>query len=351
MTAPPGQLRPVTPPPPDGPGPGRTRRRWLGYLVGSAAALVLTVAGAVALLPDLLGLDIRTPFTQLIAFRQWELAAGLGVLLVLLVLVRFARRARPFLVPLSVGASAVLLVGGALVLPRVVADPEPTTGTPLTVLSFNVYEGRADVTALAAAIAARRPDLVSLPEAGPRFAAKLQPLVEPLGYRIQTSRSHGADVSSVTALVSTRLGDVSFRVGDDARDFPYLEATGGALGPLRFVAFHAASPVPRRVGSWVDDLALLPQWCAAGTPAIVAGDFNATLDHSALRAGMAGCSDAADQRGDGLLPTWSPSRRSRFVGPQIDHVIMTPGIAAQTFEVLDLPGSDHLPILSTLRLP
>jgi hypothetical protein len=32
-------------------------------------------------------------------------------------------------------------------------------------------------------------------------------------------------------------------------------------------------------------------------------------------------------------------------------VIATPGIEAETFQVLDLPGSDHLPILSRLRLP
>jgi hypothetical protein len=32
-------------------------------------------------------------------------------------------------------------------------------------------------------------------------------------------------------------------------------------------------------------------------------------------------------------------------------VISTSGIEASSFEVLDLPGSDHLPILSTLMLP
>src|SRR4051794_8182901 len=315
MTAPPGQLRPVTPPP-SGPRSRRERRIRVRHVVGALAAALLTAGGAVLVLPDLLGLDTRTPFAQLVAFRQWELAGVLGALVVLLVLARFVRWGRPFLVPLSIGTLAVLLIGSSLVLPRVVADPVPTSGTPLTVLSFNVYEGRADVSARPATIAARRPDLVSLPEAGPRFAAKLAPLVEPLGYRIQSSRTRGPDVSSVTALVSDRLGGVTFRIGDDAQDFPYLEATGGSLGPLRFVAFHAASPVPQRVGSWVQDLGLLPQWCAGATPAIVAGDFNATLDHSALRAGMAGCSDAADERGAGLVPTWSPSARSRYVGPQ-----------------------------------
>jgi endonuclease/exonuclease/phosphatase (EEP) superfamily protein YafD len=83
----------------------------------------------------------------------------------------------------------------------------------------------------------------------------------------------------------------------------------------------------------------------------VAGDFNATLDHSALRAGTSGCGDAAAQRGAGLLPTWGPGPTSRRVGPQIDHVFATDGITAETFDVHDVAGSDHRAILTTLRLP
>ena len=87
------------------------------------------------------------------------------------------------------------------------------------------------------------------------------------------------------------------------------------------------------------------------TAAIVAGDLNATLDHSALRAGMAGCSDAAAQRGAGLVPTWSPSARTRPLGPRIDHVLVTAGIGAETFTVHELVGSDHRAILTRLRVP
>jgi endonuclease/exonuclease/phosphatase (EEP) superfamily protein YafD len=345
MTAPPGQLSPVTPP------PGRGPRRRLGRVLAGLAAAAFTAGCAAVTLPDLVGLDTRTPFLQLVAFRQWELVADAGVLAVLLVLIRFAHRARPFLVPSAAGVLVVVLVGGSIVLPRLISNPVPATGTPLTVLSFNTFKGGADPAALAAIIAAQQPDLVSLPEAGVRFAAELGPLVEPLGYRLETSRDRGADVDTVTALVSNRLGDVTFRVGREAKAFPYLEVTGGALGPLRFVASHAAGPTPGDVGRWVSDLKLLQQWCAGSTPAIIAGDFNATLDHSAFRAGMAGCSDAADQRGDGLIPTWSPTPGTRFFGPQIDHVLATPGIQAETFAVLDSPGSDHRPILTRLRLP
>jgi endonuclease/exonuclease/phosphatase (EEP) superfamily protein YafD len=84
---------------------------------------------------------------------------------------------------------------------------------------------------------------------------------------------------------------------------------------------------------------------------VVAGDFNATLDHSALRAGTAGCGDAAAQRGAGLVPTWGPTPGLRSIGPQIDHVFATDGITAETFDVRDIEGSDHRAIMTTLRIP
>jgi endonuclease/exonuclease/phosphatase (EEP) superfamily protein YafD len=150
--------------------------------------------------------------------------------------------------------------------------------------------------------------------------------------------------------VSDQLGEVDVRIGDETSAFPYIEVSGGELDTLRFVAFHAVAPVPGSVPDWNADLALLSRWCAGPTPAVVAGDFNATLDHSALRAGTSGCGDAAAQRGAGLIPTWGPSPGLRRFGPQIDHVFATDGITAETFDVRDITGSDHRAIMTTLRL-
>jgi endonuclease/exonuclease/phosphatase (EEP) superfamily protein YafD len=98
-------------------------------------------------------------------------------------------------------------------------------------------------------------------------------------------------------------------------------------------------------------MAMLAKWCAGGSPAIVAGDLNATLDHSLLRKGMAGCTDAAEQRGQGLLSTWSPTEGTELFGPQIDHVLSTTGIDADSFSVHEIDGSDHRAILTTVRVP
>lgn len=317
-------------------------------VVRHRAAAVCTLLAAVAALPDLLfGLDRSSPFAQLVSFRPWILAGGLAVLVALLPLVPSRRRLRPFVA----GPATVLLVGAALLLPRVVPDPVPVGGVPLTVLAFNTYEGAADAGELAAVIRAERPDVIAVVEAGEGFRARLAPLVEPLGYRLHVTAADDSDVGNVIAVVAGHLGDVRVRVGDEAALFPYVEVTGGGLGALRVVAFHAAAPVVDLIGEWQADLALLRQWCAGPTPAVVAGDFNATLDHSALRDGTTGCADAAAQRGAGLVPTWGPTPRTRVFGPQIDHVFATRGIVAETFSVHDITGSDHRAVLTRLRLP
>jgi endonuclease/exonuclease/phosphatase (EEP) superfamily protein YafD len=343
MTAPPDRLAPAFPPAPLPPG-GRRRRNVARYL----AAVVFTLVVAVPALPDLVfGLDRRSPFVQLVSMRPWILGGVLALLALLLVVMLFERRVLPFVA----GVLAVLLVGVGLTLPRVVPDPVPAGGTPFTVLAFNTFEGEADVHELAALIEEQKPDAAAIVEAGPDFAEELEPLVEPLGYRVHTGKDDGEDVEDVTAVVSDRLGDVDFEVGGDTSAFPYIEVTGGALGDLRFVAFHSIAPVPGYVPEWNHDLALLSRWCQGPTPTVVAGDFNATLDHSALRAGTAGCGDAAAQRGAGLIPTWGPSAGLRRIGPQIDHVFATAGITAETFDVRDIEGSDHRAITTTLRLP
>ncbi|OLT03235.1 hypothetical protein BJF90_26590 [Pseudonocardia sp. CNS-004] len=253
MTAPPGRLTPVAPEPQQ-----RPRRGYVRYLV----AALFTLAVAVAALPDLLfGLDRRSPFVQLVSMRPWILT-GVAVVLVLLLLVLvFERRVWPF----AAGVLAVLLIGGGMVLPRMLVDPEPTRGSPFRVLAFNTYEGEADVAQLADLIKTHQPDAVSISESGQIFADKLAPIVEPLGYRtyVSTDDDGDDDVEEVTALVSDQYDDIEVRIGTDTSTFPYIEITGGALGDMRFVAFHSVAPVPGSVPQWN----ATSRCCPAGVPA------------------------------------------------------------------------------------
>jgi endonuclease/exonuclease/phosphatase (EEP) superfamily protein YafD len=313
------------------------------HVAGRIAGAVFVVGLALGLLPDLVSLDRVTPFAQIVAFRPAVLAVAAAVVAGPVVVLLVRRRARWFVVAVLV----VLVVDAGTLAARVLADAGGS-GPELTVLALNVRDGGASVSETAALVAATRPDLVALPEAGARFRSRLAPLVEPLGYRLYGSTGEGVgDIEGVSALAHVDLGDVTATV-DATTPFPSVVLTGGELGELRFVAFHSIAPVPAGIRQWQSDLAHVATWCAAPTPAIVAGDFNATLDHSPFRAGAAGCGDAAEQAGAGLVGTW-PASWPRIVGTQIDHVIATSDRTAETFETHDVTGTDHRAVLTRLR--
>ena len=333
-------------PPDEDTRPSRPVRRRRGGPLRWLAALLLMAMAAIVVIPDVLfGMDRYAPFVQLIAFRPMALAALVVVVFLFALLTVFRRRVWP----ITAGLAIVAVVGASLVLPREFADPPTATGPPLTVLSLNVYEGQADVDTLAALIRTEQPDIVAIPESGGHFRGELDPLIAPLGYRsVSSTQQKRADVAGVTLAWSDRLGDLSTRIGESDRAFPYVEATGGALGTLKFVAYHSVAPTRGATDEWRADLDVLQRWCAGPTPAVVAGDFNATLDHSVLRSSTGGCEDAAARTGEGLVGTW-PNWAPRWLGPQIDHVFSTNGTDAESFRVIDVPGTDHRAILSTLR--
>lgn len=313
-------------------------------------ALLVVAAAAVGVLPDLLGLDGRSPFAQLVAFRPTLLAG----LLVLAVGATVAAGVRKRGWTLAVGLLAVTAVGTAMVAPRALAgvtvpDPDAPARPALTVLSFNTYEGKADVDALAALIRETKPDLIALPESAGRFRDKLAPLVP--DYRFSPSQERGPDVEGVTAAVRTNLGDVAVQV-DRSTEVPSVMVSGGGLGTLRFVAVHAVAPTPGAVSQWRSDLASVGRWCAGpqSGPVIVAGDFNSTLDHSEFRSATTACTDSAAYSGEGLVGTW-PSSSPRWLGTQIDHVLVRGGVAPESVSVRDIPGSDHRAVLARLLLP
>lgn len=326
--------------------PEHSRRR--RTVVGPVVAVVL--AGAV-LLPDLVGIDRHLPFAVFAALRPaLTVLAGAGVVAAGVVLA--VRRRRPGLA--LGGVAAVVVVAAVCVVPRAVpADPPPAGGTPLTVLELNAFQGRADVGTLAGVVRRERPDLVVLPEAGEPFRARIAALLPE--YRSWTNvPARAADVRGITVLSSPRAGDVTARTISDAPGtptdtrYPWAEVTGGILGPVRLGAVHVVSIVPGWVSYWPGELAQVQRWCSGG-PALVVGDFNATPDHSAFRAGTRGCADAATERGASLTGTWFAGV-PRALGAQIDHVLTAGGPRARAVQVIDVPGTDHRALLVRLVL-
>ena len=223
--------------------------------------------------------------------------------------------------------------------------------TDLTVLAANVLVGRADTGALATLLERERPDLVSLPEAGPDYRDKLLPLVAELGYQAWASTAPGtSDGEGVVLLAAARMGALTVTSGREMRH-RYLRATGGALGRRSFFAVHPEAPMgPMRTARWESDIAHIARWCAESPGPIVAGDFNATADNAAFRAVLRRCRSAAEGTGKGLVGTF-PAGVPTWCGIQIDHVLVPEEARTTHFEVLPIAGSDHRAVLAGISLP
>lgn len=309
-----------------------------------ALATALGAGAAVVVLPDRLRIDDGFPMVDVAAWRPHASVAGLVSAALL--------ATRDVTRPAGAAVGAVAAGGLASVAARAVRRPrrEPET-VALTILTANVLLGRADTGALAALITRERPDLVVLPEAGPDFRDKLVPLLGETGYRSWTSSlTDRRDGHGVTLLAAPRAGDLHVRPGTGMR-LRHLEATGGVLGLRRFYAVHTSAPTRRRfAAAWCRELDLIRSWTTGPVAPIVVGDLNATLDHSRLRAALGRCRSAAAGTGRGLVGTY-PSSASRGLGIQIDHVLVPDGSVTSRFEVVDLPGTDHRAVLTTVHLP
>lgn len=128
---------------------------------------------------------------------------------------------------------------------------------------------------------------------------------------------------------------------------------GRAAGPdVEVTAVHSAPPAtsPSAVRRWQEDLALLPD-PADDVLRVLAGDFNATLDHAALRAVLRrGWTDAASAVGRAAAWTWRPLR---LPAPRLglDHVLVDRRIGVASTQFVPVRGSDHRAVVADLVLP
>jgi endonuclease/exonuclease/phosphatase family metal-dependent hydrolase len=102
---------------------------------------------------------------------------------------------------------------------------------------------------------------------------------------------------------------------------------------------------------WRRGLRALPRADPSGFPRIMAGDYNATLDHRELRDLIgSGYVDVADALGDGLRPTWPETRRLP-AAVAIDHVLIDPRFVARSLDVRPVLYTDHRALVARVALP
>lgn len=234
--------------------------------------------------------------------------------------------------------------------PSFVAEAPPGGTVSLEVLQANLKVGAADPAALVSLVRDHGVQVLATEELTTAEKQRLiaAGLADILPYRLTATRADGG-----VGIWSRYPLSGEHRIGGFELGALRATVTLPGQSPATFVAVHVFPPYPFPAGEWSQELARLRAVLDAlpqGPPVVVAGDFNATVDHVQFRRLLGdGYGDAAAESGAGYTRTY-PSDRwyPPLIG--IDHVL-TRGAVATRADTVDLPGSDHRGLLVQLALP
>lgn len=329
-------------------------------VVAIIVLLCAAVLAAIAVWPQLFGVQ-RLPFAaQAVSLRGAAITVALFMLIVLTLLAIVGRRARRFWGALGILVAVFCIVSVAVLAMRGFGDSSFHKKGPydITVLSWNTLGDVPGARAIARLALESDADIVSLPETTSETAIEVADLMRMGGKPMWAHTFHYDLISkarSTSLLTSIDLGN--YRVDADHRTtnvLPSIVATPvNGDGPT-IVAVHAVAPIPSELNHWKLDLTWLAEACARSN-VIMAGDFNSTLDHFdglAVSDGAAigNCVDAGAVTGNAAVGTW-PTSVPPLLGAPIDHVMATPGWSITGMRVVtnwDGSGSDHRPIVVQL---
>lgn len=334
-------------------------------LLGILVTVLFAIATAIAVWPQFFHLEQTFPFTQLVAARGLMILAfgAIAVLALLMLLIRPLRGfAASVLIIALLGAAATGAIGmmrgfGSSALP---AKSEAS----MRVLTWNTAGEAVPAETIAARILEQEADIVALPETtqavGERIAVMLREQGHPMWVhhvQFRPDVPQGPQSWQTTVLVSPELGDYSVIQSSEDGSSNTGSVPSAVLMPVdgsgpTIVAVHAVAPRMNEMDQWTSDLRWIADQCPVGD-VILAGDFNATVDHMAplgVDGGDMGyCRDVASRTGNGMSGTW-PSSLPALAGAPIDHVMATENWTPSGSVVLDdAGGSDHRALVVQLE--
>ncbi|WP_091541576.1 endonuclease/exonuclease/phosphatase family protein [Modestobacter sp. DSM 44400] len=309
-------------------------------------AAALTAPWAVWALLRATGIERGFPLVPALAFTPY--AAATSVLPVAV-----AVRSRAWGAAAVSAAAAATLTGAVLSRAR----RRPTTWEPgtrrLRLATVSLRLGQADPQAVVDLVTDHRVDVLALQEVTPEatIALRTAGLGDLLPHSHVIAARDGSPPAAGGALwsrlpmlercaVAGRFEQPTARLGVPGA--PDVEVTAVHTNP--------PSTSPQSVARWTADLAELPA-PETGVLRVLAGDFNATLDHRALRRVLAlGYRDAAWAVGQALRATWTPLR-SPEPRLTLDHVLVDPQLGVASVTLVPIAGSDHRAVVAELVLP
>jgi endonuclease/exonuclease/phosphatase (EEP) superfamily protein YafD len=304
--------------------------------------VVCAMAFVTAALVRLLGIDGTRYMIAATSLTPYITVVGLLIGL-------FALYRKRWVIGLTMTLVGVVLV--ANVAPRAFSDARPNgVGQQVRLMTSNLLTGIADAQFIVQEVRKRNIDVLAMQELTPQMVGDLDRagLRQVLPNRVFLDEPGGSGSGLASRFPLSR------------RDLtpPGTLQQAGALVDLpgkdiEVVSVHPLPPVVTAgPEAWQRELAGLPAPDSTGAIRVLAGDFNATLDHVGLtRLLNKGYVDAADQVGKGLIHTW-PSDSGFWPPPvTIDHVLVDSKVLVDTVDVFDVPGSDHRAVVTQFVVP
>lgn len=331
-------------------------------LLAVLITVLSAIAAAVLTWPIFFRLERTFPLVQIVSFRGL-LVVAFAAACVLALLFALARPIRGFALSLALIAGVAAIANGGIMLSRGLGgDTLPAaTDTSLRVMTWNTAGSATPAEAVAKTAVAMDADIVALPETtvenGEAIAIAMREMGRPMW--VHHTDYDGWAAQSTTMLISPELGDYSvIESSSDGSSNTRVVPSVVAMpvdgdGPI-VVAAHAVAPRASDMDDWQADLQWLADQCVEAN-VIMAGDFNATLDHMAGLgvdgSAMGKCDDAAAHTGNGAVGTWS-SAYPALAGAPIDHVMYGSHwrpTGSVVLRSMDDSGSDHRPVVVQLE--
>lgn len=327
------------------------RRKRGRHVAWPVLALLASLPVAVLSVFRALPAEWPTAVVQLLSFTPW-LVVPAGAALLFAVLGR-----RRWLLWLTAALAGVQLFW---LFPLDHGRSIPDAGAPtvqLTAMNINSEFGQADAAEIVRLVREKGVGLLTIQEHSQALEDRLA--AEGLSTLLPNRLSDPREDAGGSAIYSAHRIEAVGILPDTPFRMPIVRLTlegTGAPAVLEVVNVHALAPVGVRVDQWRSDLSALARLAGRPGNRLLIGDFNATYDHSELRALLDGgpdgrkMVDVGTAAGMRLVPTW-PMQGPRLPGIAIDHLITSPGIAGSGYAVHRIPGTDHAAVVATLSVP
>jgi endonuclease/exonuclease/phosphatase (EEP) superfamily protein YafD len=316
------------------------RRLALVALIGANLALLLTLAGSLSVLSDVLA-----PLTGHL------ICIGLSASLAL-----FARRAGPLI--LATGGILTVALHGWLGLAGCCAAPVPTRQTPLakvahasreslTVLALDSWHRLGDEQRLERYLKSTPADVIVLSEFGPNKRPMLARLKETYPFQVDCADRFSCALALISRRSLTASGVGPLAGGRHAGAFePMADFVWAKVGgALTIIGTHVYRP-SRNPWLHAQQMSALSRFVRnIDGPLVLAGDLNTSPWSDAFRRL---CAATGLIPASVLMPTW-PAWPLPLPQVALDHILVSSDLTVAAAGTGPAVGSDHLPLWAQIE--